>query len=198
MAARQVFFGEADYAAIAICWPSMRGARVAVWSWVLMPNHVHLILVPTRRRRLRRALSQVHRAYAGRIQRARSAPGISGRAASAVWRWTSRICSRPCAMWRSTRCGRGWSRGQRTGAGRACTPCLIRLAATDHRHGAGAGAHAGLRGPTPDGRGRKPVGSPAPGRKHRPAARLEQPSSTASRPCSAATRPAKRGPKPKQ
>jgi putative transposase len=40
---------------------------VAVWSWVLMPNHVHLILVPETQDSLRAALSKVHRAYAGHI-----------------------------------------------------------------------------------------------------------------------------------
>lgn len=40
---------------------------VAIWSWVLMPNHVHLILVPETEDSLRAALSKVHRAYAGHI-----------------------------------------------------------------------------------------------------------------------------------
>jgi putative transposase len=40
---------------------------VEVWSWVLMPNHVHLILVPSDADGLRRCLSSVHRWYAGYI-----------------------------------------------------------------------------------------------------------------------------------
>lgn len=40
---------------------------VAVWSWVLMPNHVHLVLVPDHADALRAALSKVDRAYAGSI-----------------------------------------------------------------------------------------------------------------------------------
>ena len=40
---------------------------VAVWSWVLMPNHVHLILVPPHEDALRAVLSRVHRYYAGHI-----------------------------------------------------------------------------------------------------------------------------------
>jgi putative transposase len=40
---------------------------VAIWGWVLMPNHVHLILVPETEDSLRAALSKVHRAYAGHI-----------------------------------------------------------------------------------------------------------------------------------
>src|SRR6202522_4305331 len=44
-----------------------RAAQVSVWAWVLMPNHVHLILVPSDADGIRRALSKVHRAYAGHI-----------------------------------------------------------------------------------------------------------------------------------
>ncbi|MCG8512078.1 MAG: transposase, partial [Rhodospirillales bacterium] len=44
-----------------------RAAGVEVWAWCLMPNHVHLILVPQDPDGLRRSLSRVHRAYAGAI-----------------------------------------------------------------------------------------------------------------------------------
>lgn len=42
-------------------------AGVEVWAWVLMPNHVHLILVPADADGIRRALAPVHRRYAGHI-----------------------------------------------------------------------------------------------------------------------------------
>ena len=42
-------------------------AGVDIWAWVLMPNHVHLVLVPTNADGIRRALSAVHRRYAGHI-----------------------------------------------------------------------------------------------------------------------------------
>src|SRR5271155_1682755 len=42
-------------------------ADVAVWAWVLMPNHVHLILVPSDEDGLRRALASTHRRYAGHV-----------------------------------------------------------------------------------------------------------------------------------
>ena len=44
-----------------------RAAGVGVWAWVLMPNHVHLILAPADEDGPRRALARVHRAHAGRI-----------------------------------------------------------------------------------------------------------------------------------
>ena len=64
----RTFFGDADYARyrdlLAEC---CREARVEVWGWVLMPNHVHLILVPAAPDGLRRALARVHRQYAGHV-----------------------------------------------------------------------------------------------------------------------------------
>ena len=64
----QVFFDESDYALYrALLAESCRTAAVEVWAWVLMPNHVHLILVPSDSDGLRRALAQVHRRYAGHI-----------------------------------------------------------------------------------------------------------------------------------
>ncbi|MBS0253879.1 MAG: transposase [Proteobacteria bacterium] len=65
---QQTFFGDADYAAYRDLLAEHCAAHgVAVWSWVLMPNHVHLIVVPEHIDALRAALSKVHRAYAGRI-----------------------------------------------------------------------------------------------------------------------------------
>ena len=65
---QRTFFGDADYAAYRELLRTHCAAHgVAVWSWVLMPNHVHLILVPGHRDALRAALAKVHRAYAARI-----------------------------------------------------------------------------------------------------------------------------------
>jgi len=62
------FFGDADYALYRdLLAASCRAAGVEVWSWVLMPNHVHLILVPGDADGLRRALAPAHRRYAGVI-----------------------------------------------------------------------------------------------------------------------------------
>jgi putative transposase len=64
----QTFFTQADYALYRdLLAEHCRAAEVAVWAWVLMPNHVHLILVPTDADGLRRALAPVHRRYAGHI-----------------------------------------------------------------------------------------------------------------------------------
>lgn len=65
---QQTFFCDADYALYrALLREHCAAAAVKVWAWVLMPNHVHLILVPADEDGIRRALARVHRIYAGRI-----------------------------------------------------------------------------------------------------------------------------------
>src|SRR5882757_778162 len=64
----QTFFCDADYALYRdLLGTHCAAAGVEIWSWVLMPNHVHLILVPGDPDGLRRALAPVHRYYAGHI-----------------------------------------------------------------------------------------------------------------------------------
>ena len=64
----RTFFGDEDYALYRdLLAEHCRKADVAVWAWCLMPNHVHLILVPSGVDRLRRALAGVHRRNAGFI-----------------------------------------------------------------------------------------------------------------------------------
>jgi putative transposase len=65
---QQTFFGAPDFARYRdLLGRECRAADVEVWAWCLMPNHVHLILVPHDPDGLRRALSKVHRHYAGAI-----------------------------------------------------------------------------------------------------------------------------------
>jgi len=59
-----VFFGEGDYRAYAALlaeWCAKAGTEV--WAYCLMPNHVHLILVPSHEDGLRAALGETHRRY---------------------------------------------------------------------------------------------------------------------------------------
>ncbi|GKQ49612.1 transposase [Bradyrhizobium sp. Ce-3] len=72
----RTFFGDRDYALYRdLLAENCRAADVEVWAWCLMPNHVHLILVPSDPDGLRRALARVHRAYAGIIQARRKKSG---------------------------------------------------------------------------------------------------------------------------
>jgi putative transposase len=65
---QKTFFDDSDYALYRdLLREHCARADVAVWGWCLMPNHVHLILVPADEDGLRRALARVHRIYAGRI-----------------------------------------------------------------------------------------------------------------------------------
>lgn len=64
----QTFFGDDDYQLYRdLLAEHAAQAGVEVWGWVLMPNHVHLILVPGDPDGLRRCLAPVHRRYAGAI-----------------------------------------------------------------------------------------------------------------------------------
>jgi len=64
----QTFFGDEDYGLyLDLLSERCRQAGVAVWSYCLMPNHVHLILTPSTPQGLGRALGETHRRYASVI-----------------------------------------------------------------------------------------------------------------------------------
>src|SRR5436189_1154439 len=64
----RVFFSDEDYAFYCdLLVENCAAADVEIWAWVLMPNHVHLILVPSDADGIRRALAAVHRRYAGHV-----------------------------------------------------------------------------------------------------------------------------------
>jgi len=62
------FFGNGDYALylrLLRHWCEKAGTNV--WAWCLMPNHVHLVLVPAREDGLSAALGPAHRRYTWEI-----------------------------------------------------------------------------------------------------------------------------------
>jgi len=64
----RVFFGDDDYELYKdLLAEQCRKQGVACWAYCLMPNHVHLILVPDRAESLGRALGETHRRYSGAI-----------------------------------------------------------------------------------------------------------------------------------
>ncbi len=64
----RTFFSDLDYDLyLQLLAPHCQAAEVRVWAWVLMPNHVHLILTPRDSDGIRRALSKVHRVHAGHV-----------------------------------------------------------------------------------------------------------------------------------
>ena len=65
---QQTFFGEEDYRAYVDLmseWCSVHG--VEIWSYCIMPNHVHLIAVPNSAQALARAIGEAHRRYTRRV-----------------------------------------------------------------------------------------------------------------------------------
>ncbi|MES1971496.1 MAG: transposase [Pseudomonadota bacterium] len=64
----RVFFEDGDYALyLDLLAEAAERAQVAIWSYCLMPNHVHIIAVPGDEDGLRRTFRHVHRHYTGYI-----------------------------------------------------------------------------------------------------------------------------------
>ena len=84
---QEVFFSEEDYAAYRdLVAEACRRESVRCIAWCLMPNHVHLILVPETADGLRSALADAHRRYSRRINFAKGWTG---------YLWQGRFASYP-------------------------------------------------------------------------------------------------------
>lgn len=67
---QQTFFGEPDYARyVELIAEGCSEARVDVLAWCLMPNHVHLLLVPSTPSGLADALASAHQRYTWLVNR---------------------------------------------------------------------------------------------------------------------------------
>ncbi len=65
---QQTFFNDEDYAAyVELMAEWCREQGVEIWSYCLMPNHTHLIAVPSSEDSLRLAIGEAHRRYTRRI-----------------------------------------------------------------------------------------------------------------------------------
>jgi putative transposase len=65
---QQTFFEDADYALYRdLLAQSAEKADAEVWCYCLMPNHVHIIIVPSDEDGLRRTFADTHRRYTGYI-----------------------------------------------------------------------------------------------------------------------------------
>ena len=65
---QETFFCEADYEDyIRLMSEWCSRWDVDVWAYCLMPNHVHMIVVPQSEEGLRRAIGEAHRRYTRRI-----------------------------------------------------------------------------------------------------------------------------------
>lgn len=64
----RTFFKDSDYLLYRdLLREAARKARAAVWAYCLMPNHVHLIIVPSDEDGLRRTFAETHRRYTSYI-----------------------------------------------------------------------------------------------------------------------------------
>lgn len=73
---QRTFFEEADYALyLDLLAAAAERARTEVWAYCLMPNHVHIVLVPSDEDGLRRTFGELHRRYTGYINARRRTTG---------------------------------------------------------------------------------------------------------------------------
>ncbi|MFO7626220.1 MAG: transposase [Candidatus Fermentibacteraceae bacterium] len=67
---QKVFFREPDYSTYLTILTEFTGrCGVDIWAYCLMPNHVHIVAVPSDPGNLTRALGEAHRRYTCRINR---------------------------------------------------------------------------------------------------------------------------------
>ncbi len=67
---QRTFFEDGDYRAyVEMMGEWCEKSEVAVWAYCLMPNHVHLILVPHGEDGLRRAVGEAHRRFTVHVNR---------------------------------------------------------------------------------------------------------------------------------
>lgn len=82
---QQTFFSDSDYRRYKrYLAEACQLTGTAIWAWCLMPNHVHLVLVPTAGDGLAKAMAETHRRYARSIN---AREGWSGHL------WQSRFAS---------------------------------------------------------------------------------------------------------
>jgi putative transposase len=73
---QQTFFEEGDYALyLDLLAQAAERAGTQIWSYCLMPNHVHIILTPADEDGLRRTFGELHRRYTGFINARRRTTG---------------------------------------------------------------------------------------------------------------------------
>ena len=72
----RVFFDEGDYALyLDLLSEAALKSETEIWSYCLMPNHVHLIAVPSDKNGLRETFADAHRRYTGYINARSRATG---------------------------------------------------------------------------------------------------------------------------
>ncbi len=87
----QTFFSDGDYRRyVEILGEKARCYSMRIWAYCLMPNHVHLIAVPSAEGGLARPVGRAHRRYAIEINRRNGWTGHLWQERFASFRWTRR------------------------------------------------------------------------------------------------------------
>ena len=64
----RTFFDDGDYVLYRdLLGDAARKAEAEIWAYCLMPNHVHIVIVPADEDGLRRTLADAHRRYRGYV-----------------------------------------------------------------------------------------------------------------------------------
>lgn len=116
----RTFFEEGDYALYRdLLAEAAHKAQAEIWSYCLMPNHVHIILIPSDEDGLRCTFGDLHRRYTGYVNARMRTTGHlwQGRFGSVAM--DGRICTMRFATSRLTQCAHGWWSGRRIGPGQA-------------------------------------------------------------------------------
>ena len=92
----RVFFEDGDYALyLDLLSEAAARSQVAIWAYCLMPNHVHIVAVPSDEDGLRRTFRYVHRHYTGYINARMRVTGHlwQGRFSSVAMDETHMVCA---------------------------------------------------------------------------------------------------------
>lgn len=117
----QTFFADADYAIYRDLLSKVAvRANAQIWAYCLMPNHVHMIVVPSDEDGLRRTFAEAHRRYTGGHQRPASLDGAPLARALRRGRHGRGSSGARDALRGAQSGARGSSSARRTGGGRAC------------------------------------------------------------------------------
>ena len=97
----RVFFDDDDCGTyLELISAAAKRSGTAVWSYCLMPNHVHFLMVPSEPDGLRKTFAEGAGATPGGSMRGSSGRATCGRGGSAPRPWTSVTRSRRSGTWR--------------------------------------------------------------------------------------------------
>jgi putative transposase len=88
----RIFFEEGDQQVyLDLMAEQLAKHEIACWSYCLMPNHVHFILVPTKPDTLARAVGEAHRRYTLHVGQREKCAGTCFKGVFTLSRWMKGI-----------------------------------------------------------------------------------------------------------